>query len=124
MNINLPAPQIPIPEAIAEPAPSISATVLEPTPSHPQQFLKLHYHVRLPKYQMLLLFPRKQLRNQRKTAKKQQSEIWTSTPMKDTLVLKEAKRDGKNDKQKITNKRKLNTRGKGKQTKVNIKKTR
>ncbi|KAG5886838.1 hypothetical protein JTB14_005290 [Gonioctena quinquepunctata] len=33
MNINLPAPQIPIPEAIAEPIPSISATVLEPTPS-------------------------------------------------------------------------------------------
>ncbi|KAG5883195.1 hypothetical protein JTB14_013902 [Gonioctena quinquepunctata] len=107
MNIVLPAPQIPIPEAIAEPAPSISATVLETSLSC-SSFAKVSDVAPIPKKTV-------EKSTNRKTAKKQQSEIWTSTPMT-------AKRDEKNYKQKITNKRKLNTRGKEKQTKVNIKK--
>ncbi|KAG5864062.1 hypothetical protein JTB14_000635 [Gonioctena quinquepunctata] len=88
MNINLPAPEIPIPEAIAKPAPSISATVLEPTPSTSTAILETS---------VLCSFAKvSDVAPNRKTVKKQQSLIRTFTPKKDTLVLKQAIQDKKN----------------------------
>lgn len=89
-----------------EPPTPTSLTVEESTPSTSKANLPSHSGVKISD---LVPIPKKVVKavTKRKTSTKQQSEIWTSTPMKATLLEKEAKRNQKNEKQNKNLKRKV-----------------
>lgn len=91
--------------------PTTSVSIPEPVPSC--SFVKVSEIAPIPK--------RIIKHSTRKTARKQQSEILTSTPMKTSLLEKQAKRNEKNDKQTRKGKKKANNSDKGHQKRTTVK---